>query len=151
MFNQVTLIGNLGADPEHRQTQGGNEVCNLRIATTERYKDKRSGNNVVNTEWHQVVIWGTLAAIAAKYLHKGSMCMVQGQIKTRHFQDQSGGDRYATEIVLSGPQAILKFMPRGEGGGQRQQARQESTSQRTIENERVFSGSEDDSYDDIPF
>lgn len=122
MLNRVDLIGNLGADPESRAMGSGGDVVNLRIATSERWKDK-DGNPQERTEWHSVSIFGEgLTRVAKSYLRKGSKCFVSGQLRTRKWQDQSGADRYSTEVVLSGPNAILRLLdPKdsssGGGGG----------------------------------
>lgn len=99
--NKVILVGNLGRDPEIRTFQNGGRICNLRIATSENWKDKQSGERKERTEWHQVGILNEqLANIAERYLRKGSKVYIEGQLETRKWQDQSGADRYSTEIVL---------------------------------------------------
>ena len=99
-LNKVQLIGRLGADPEGRSLNNGGEVVNLRIATSEQWKD-RDGNKQERTEWHQVVIFNEgLGKVAKSYLRKGSQCFIEGQLQTRKWTDQSGNDRYSTEIVL---------------------------------------------------
>ncbi|MGL1834208.1 single-stranded DNA-binding protein [Rhodocyclaceae bacterium SMB388] len=97
-LNKVILIGNLGADPETRYAPSGDAICNLRIATTETWKDKSSGERREATEWHRVVFFGRLAEIAAQYLRKGSQIYVEGRLQTRKWQDKEGQDRYTTEI-----------------------------------------------------
>ncbi|MCY1201698.1 Single-stranded DNA-binding protein [compost metagenome] len=97
--NKVILVGNLGADPEVRYMPSGDAVANLRIATTDRYKDKQSGEMKEATEWHRVSMFGKLAEIAGQYLRKGSSVYIEGRIRTRKWQDQSGQDKYSTEIV----------------------------------------------------
>lgn len=104
-MNRVTLFGNVGADPEIRRTQNGTIVANVRLATSERWKD-RDGNRQERTEWHTLVIWGGqngdgLAGVVEKYVSKGSKLLVEGKITTRKWQDQEGNDRYTTEIVVS--------------------------------------------------
>ena len=102
-INKVILVGNLGADPEVRATQNGSEVCNLRIATSESWKDRSTGERREKTEWHRVVIFNdNLTRIAKEYLRKGSKVYIEGQLQTRKWQDQSGQDRYSTEVVLQG-------------------------------------------------
>ena len=99
--NKVILIGNLGADPEVRQTQDGRPIVYLRVATTESWRDKSSGERRERTEWHRVVIFNeNLARVAEQYLKKGSKVYIEGQLQTRKWQDQSGQDRYSTEVVL---------------------------------------------------
>ncbi|CBW76107.1 Single-strand DNA binding protein [Mycetohabitans rhizoxinica HKI 454] len=113
--NKVILVGNLGADPETRYLPSGDAVTNIRLATTDRYKDKASGEFKELTEWHRVVFFGRLAEIAAEYLKKGSPVYVEGRIRTRKWQDQSGQDRYSTEIVADSMQ--LLGGRGGSGGG----------------------------------
>ena len=99
--NKVILVGNLGADPEVRTFQNGGKVCNLRIATSENWKDRNTGERRERTEWHTVAIFSEpLARIAEQYLRKGSKVYLEGQLETRKWQDQSGNDRYSTEVVL---------------------------------------------------
>ena len=126
-LNRVQLIGNLGADPEMRNTQDGRVIGNLRLATTDKWKDKNTGERKERTEWHRVVIFNEgLAKIAETYLRKGSKVFVEGKLKTRKWQDQSGADRYSTEVVLenfSGNLLMLdgKKDDQGGGGGSQQQ------------------------------
>ncbi len=116
--NKVILVGNLGADPESRSFANGGEVVNLRVATSETWKD-RDGNRQEKTEWHQVAIFNeNLGRVAKSYLKKGSKVYLEGQIQTRKWQDQSGADRYSTEIVLQKFRGELVLLDaRGEGGG----------------------------------
>lgn len=111
--NKVILVGNLGADPELRSFSDGSSVCNLRIATTDTWKDKRSGEKRESTEWHRVVLYRGLAEIAGKYLRKGSQVYVEGRIRTRKWQDKNGADRYATEIEA----AELTMLGSKQGSG----------------------------------
>jgi single-strand DNA-binding protein len=111
-INKVILIGNLGADPETRSMPSGMNVSNLRIATSESWKDKQSGEQKERTEWHSVVLFGRLGEIAAEYLRKGSQVYIEGSLRTRKWQDKEGRDRYTTEIVASEMQ-----MMGGRGGG----------------------------------
>ncbi len=97
MLNKVMLIGNLGADPETRFTQDGTCVCNLRLATTEKFKN-RAGEQQEKTEWHRVVLWGRLGEIANQYLKKGARVYIEGKIETRKWQDRDGNDKYTTEV-----------------------------------------------------
>lgn len=116
-LNKVMLIGNLGQDPEVRSFQNGGKVCNLRIATTESWKDQ-SGQKQERTEWHTVAIFSEgLVSVAERFLRKGSKVFVEGQLQTRKWQDQSGNDRYSTEIVLRGFNGTLTMLD-GPGGGQ---------------------------------
>lgn len=117
-LNKVMLIGNLGADPEIRSFQNGGRVCNLRIATSENWKD-RDGNRQERTEWHNVAIFSDgLINVCENYLRKGSKVYVEGQLQTRKWQDQQGNDRYSTEVVLRGFNGTLTMLDgRGDGGG----------------------------------
>jgi single-strand DNA-binding protein len=117
--NKVILIGNLGRDPEVRSFQNGGKVVNLRIATSETWRDKQSGERKERTEWHSVAIFNEpLAKIAEQYLRKGSTVYIEGQLETRKWQDQSGQERYTTEIVLRPYKGELTLLGgRGEGGG----------------------------------
>ncbi len=117
--NKVILIGNLGRDPEVRSFQNGGKVCNLRIATSETWKDRNTGERRERTEWHSVAIFNEgLVRVAEQYLRKGSKVYIEGQLQTRKWQDQSGNDRYSTEVVLQGFGSTLTMLDgRGEGGG----------------------------------
>ena len=116
--NKVILVGNLGADPEVKSFQNGGKVCNLRIATSESWKDRMSGERKERTEWHSVSIFSEgLAGVAERFLRKGSKVYVEGQLRTRKWQDQSGNDRYTTEVVLQGPGAVLTMLDGAPGGG----------------------------------
>jgi single-strand DNA-binding protein len=109
--NKVILVGNLGADPESRSFNNGGKVVNLRIATSESWKDKNSGERKEKTEWHTVAIFSEgLAGVAEKYLRKGSKVYLEGALQTRKWQDQSGADRYSTEVVLQGFNAVLVLL-----------------------------------------
>ena len=100
-LNKVQLIGRLGADPETRYMPNGSAVTNVRIATSETWKDKQTGDKQERTEWHSVAFFGRLAEVAAEYLRKGSQCYVEGKLRTRKWQDRDGNDRYTTEIVAN--------------------------------------------------
>ncbi|MCI5049450.1 MAG: single-stranded DNA-binding protein [Rickettsiales bacterium] len=116
-INKVILVGNLGADPEIRATQDGRELANLSIATSDSWKDKNSGERREKTEWHRVVIFNDgLVNIAKNYLRKGSKVYLEGQLQTRKWQDQSGADRYSTEVVLQGYNSNLTMLD-GKSGG----------------------------------
>jgi single-strand DNA-binding protein len=120
--NKVILIGNLGADPEIRSFQNGGRVANLRVATSQSWKDKQSGERREATEWHTVAIHGDgLVGVAERFLRKGSKVYLEGQLRTRKWQDQSGNDRYSTEVVLSGPGSALTMLdgPQGENHSNR--------------------------------
>lgn len=118
-LNRVSLIGHLGADPEMRRTTSGAKVANIRLATSDTWKDKQSGERKEATEWHTIVIFGQpdqdgLAGIAEKYCRKGSKVFVEGKMRTRKWQDQSGADRWTTEVHLSGFGAQLLLLDRAE-------------------------------------
>ena len=115
--NKVILIGNLGADPEVRYTTSGGAVANLRLATSESWKDKQTGENREQTEWHRVVMFGRLGEIAGEYLKKGSKIYIEGRIQTRKWQDRDGNDRYTTEIVSNEMQMLDGRGESGGGGG----------------------------------
>ena len=118
--NKVILVGNLGADPEVKSFSNGGRICNLRIATSENWTDRASGERKERTEWHSVVIRSDgLIGIAERYLRKGKKIYIEGSLQTRKWQDQNGQDRYSTEVVLSGPGAVMTMLDGGpgEGGG----------------------------------
>src|SRR5690554_8130135 len=117
--NKVILVGNLGADPEVRNLPSGGKVVNLSIATSENWKDKNTGERREKTEWHRVVIFSEgLARVAESYLKKGSKVYIEGQLQTRKWQDQSGADKYSTEIVLQGFNSNMTMLDgRGDGEG----------------------------------
>ena len=145
--NKVILIGNLGQDPETRTTPGGTTVTNIRIATSESWKDKTSGEMKEQTEWHGIVLWNRLGEIAAEYLKKGSQVYIEGRLQTRKWQDKQGNDRYTTEIVASEMQMLG-----GRGGGSTQETRdtREGVS-RGSAGAPAPAGSPPDFDDDIPF
>ena len=116
--NKVILVGNLGADPEIRSMQDGRPVANLRVATSESWRDKASGERRERTEWHRVVIFNEgLCRIAEQYLRKGSKVYLEGQLQTRKWEDQSGQERYSTEVVLQGFNSALTMLDSRNGGG----------------------------------
>ena len=116
--NKVILIGNLGRDPEVRSFQNGGKVCNLRIATSATWKDKNTGERREKTEWHSVAVFQEgLVRIAEQYLRKGSKVYIEGQLQTRKWQDQSGQDKYSTEVVLQGYGGTLTMLDGRDGGG----------------------------------
>jgi len=143
--NKVILIGNLGRDPEVRTFQNGNKVCNLSIATSEKWRDKNSGERKERTEWHSVAIFSEpLAKVAEQYLRKGSKVYIEGQLETRKWQDQSGNDKYSTEVVLRPYSSTLTMLDGGSnddsGGGygapQQQQSQQQPS--RDLDDEIPF-------------
>ena len=156
--NKVILLGNLGADPETRYTAGGSAVTNIRMATTDTWRDRQSGEQQERTEWHRIVFFGRLAEIAAEYLRKGSQCYVEGQIRTNKWQGQDGQDRYTTEIIASNMQ-LLGGRGGGAGGAAPARGRDEGSgsawpaggSSAGAPSPASRSGPSDDFDDDIPF
>jgi single-strand DNA-binding protein len=117
--NKVILIGNLGADPEVRRTQDGKPIVNLRVATSDTWRDKATGERRERTEWHRVVIFSEgLAKVAEQYLKKGSKVYLEGALQTRKWQDQSGQDRYSTEVVLQGFNSVLTMLDKAGVGAE---------------------------------
>lgn len=117
-LNKVMLIGNLGADPEIRSFQNGGKVANLRIATSETWKDRNTGERQERTEWHNVAIFSEgLVGVVERFLKKGSKVYIEGQLQTRKWQDQSGQDRYTTEVVIRGMNGTLTMLDGASGGG----------------------------------
>jgi len=145
--NKVILVGNLGQDPQSRAMPSGKSVVNLRIATTDQWRDKATGENKENTEWHNVVMFDRLAEIAAEYLRKGSQVYIEGKLRTRKWQDREGQDRYTTEIVANEMQMLGG---RGGGGGYDRStpAREEAPAG---EGRSGSGGGAEDFDDDIPF
>jgi single-strand DNA-binding protein len=149
-INKVILIGNLGADPETRAMPSGTTVANLRIATSESWKDRQSGEQQERTEWHRVALFGRLAEVAAEYLRKGSQVYIEGSLRTRKWQDKQGNERYSTEIVASDMQMLGgraggagAGMPSGESGRERSDFPEAPASAPSAEREEFD--------DDIPF
>jgi single-strand DNA-binding protein len=140
--NRVMLIGHLGRDPETRTFANGNKVVNLRLATSETWKDKASGERKERTEWHQVAIFNDgIAGVAEKYLRKGSKVYIEGQLETRKWQDQSGADRYSTEIVLrayGGTLALLDGRPTGGDARDEAPPRQQAPAAPELDDEIPF-------------
>ncbi len=151
-INKVILVGNLGQDPQTRAMPSGKTVVNLRIATTDQWRDKQTGESKENTEWHTVVMFDRLAEIAAEYLRKGSQVYVEGRLRTRKWQDKEGQDRYSTEVVANEMQMLGG---RGGGGGgsfERESApRSGGSSTGGSTSGGAAGGSRDDFDDDIPF
>lgn len=121
--NKVIILGNLGQDPEVRYSQGGTAFCNITIATSEEWRDKQSGEKKSKVEWHRIVFSGKLAEIAGEYLKKGSQVYVEGKLETRKWTDQSGQDKYTTEIVVDGFSGVMQMIgsaPQSQGQQQQQ-------------------------------
>ncbi len=155
-YNCVTLVGNLGADPEIKSFQNGGKICNLRIATSEAWRDKTSGERKERTDWHSVVIQNEgLAGVAERFLRKGSKVLLVGRLQTRKWQDQSGQDRYSTEVVIGfgGTLTMLDGKRDGQSGGQETTTtyygKQTGGTDAPIEPQRGSFA--DDLNDDIPF
>ena len=146
-INKVILIGNLGADPETRYMPSGGAVTNLRLATSENWKDKNTGDMQERTEWHRVALFGRLAEVAAEYLRKGSKVYIEGSLRTRKWQDKEGKDRYTTEIVAAEMQMLDS---RGAGGGGSAPQASESSSGSWQKQETVTENAGEFD-DDIPF
>jgi single-strand DNA-binding protein len=156
--NKVIIVGNLGADPETRYTPGGDAVTNIRVATTDKWKDKASGEMKEATEWHRIAFFGRLAEVAGEYLKKGSQVYVEGSLRTRKWQDKDGQDRYSTDIRADVMQMLGRRegggaprdegMPRGEGAPRGGEARAGGEAKPA---QKKPAGKFDDMEDDIPF
>lgn len=152
--NKVILVGNLGKDPEVRYTPDGKAIANLTLATSESWKDRNTGQQQEKTEWHRVVIFGKLAEIAGEYLRKGSQVYFEGKLQTRKWTDQSGNDKYTTEVVIDINGQMQMLGGRSGGGetsydsGQGRPQQQQKPAQKP---EPASSGFDDDFDDDIPF
>ena len=157
--NKAIILGTLGKDPDVKYTASGSAIVNVSVATNESWKDKNTGENVEKTEWHRIVMFGKLAEVAAQYLKKGSQVYFEGKIQTRKWQDQSGQDRYSTEIVIDGFQGQMQMLGgRADASGgtssfnKPQQQRQQSQPQQAPAQTSQFDAPPaDDGFDDIPF
>jgi single-strand DNA-binding protein len=160
--NKVILVGNLGADPETRYLPSGDAVSNIRLATTDRYKDKASGEMKEATEWHRVSFFGRLAEVVSEYLKKGSSVYIEGRIRTRKYTDQAGVEKYSTEIVADQMQMLGGRLPadRSESSGDsfdsqdRQRSANRTPASRPVQNHAArvpAGGGFDEESDDIPF
>jgi len=153
--NKVILVGNLGADPETKYLPSGDAVTNIRVATTDRWKDKASGEMKEATEWHRIAFFGRLAEIAGEYLKKGSQVYVEGRIRTRKWQDKEGQDRYSTEIVADTMQMLGSRAgsgePRGESSFGQKSAEPKAAAAAAPGAAKKPAGKFDDMEDDIPF
>ena len=146
--NKVILVGNLGADPETRYQTSGDAITNIRVATTDKWKDKASGEMKEATEWHRVAFFGRLAEIAGEYLKKGSQVYIEGRIRTRKYQDKEGHERYSTEIIGDRMQMLGSRAGAGEARGEPRDAPAEAKSGPAPAKK---GGKFDDMEDDIPF
>lgn len=150
--NKVILIGNLGADPEIRRTQDGRPIANLRIATSESWRDKSTGERKEKTEWHRVVIFNEgLCKVAEQYVRKGAKVYIEGQLQTRKWTDQSGAEKYSTEVVLNGYGAVLTMLDGQQSGGDKQAAPKQSYGDVKGSKPRGAGPLVNDMNDDIPF
>jgi single-strand DNA-binding protein len=150
--NKVIIVGNLGADPETRYTPGGDAVTNIRVATTDKWKDKTSGEMKEATEWHRIAFFGRLAEVAGEYLKKGSQVYVEGSLRTRKWQDKDGQDRYSTDIRGD----VMQMLGRREGGGApREEGAPRGGEAKALGEakpaQKKPAGKFDDMEDDIPF
>jgi single-strand DNA-binding protein len=146
--NKVILVGNLGKDPEVRNMPNGNIVANITLATTESWKDKQSGEQQEKTEWHRIVMFRRLGEIAGEYLKKGSQVYIEGKLQTRKWQDNSGNERYTTEIVASEMQMLGG---RGGGEGVKLSSGSAPTQAASTQSAPTAVAADDDPYDDVPF
>ncbi len=150
-INKVILIGNLGQDPETRAMPSGSSVTNLRIATSESWKDKQSGEMKERTEWHSVAMFGRLAEIAGEYLRKGSQVYIEGSLRTRKWQDKQGNDRYTTEIIANDMQMLGSRGGGGAASGGQGGGRSRGGDDEYAQSPVTSSTEKDDFDDDIPF
>ena len=153
-INKVILVGNLGAKPELKYSQSGNAMTSLSVATSESWTDKNTGQKQEKTEWHRVSLFGKLAEIAGQYLDKGSKVYVEGKLQTRKWQDQSGQDRYTTEVVVSGFNGTLQMLDRQQGAmgeGAPQQAAPTAPQAQTPTQDPITPVDNTGFDDDIPF
>lgn len=147
--NKICLLGNLGADPEVKSFQNGGKLANLRLATSESWKDRTSGERQERTEWHSVTILAEgLVGVVERYLKKGSKVYLEGSSRTRKWQDQAGHDRWTTEVVLNGPRAVLVMLDGNRGVGEAQQSAHPEEGQ---QGEAPRGSIRDELDDDIPF
>lgn len=152
--NKVILVGNLGQDPEVRYTPSGSALANITLATSESWRDKQTGESKEVTEWHRVVLFGKLAEVAGEYLRKGSQVYIEGQLRTRKWQDQSGQDRYTTEVTVNVGGTMQMLGGKQEGGqGNRPQPNQQQRPQQQSGPSTPPANNEPpmDFDDDIPF
>ena len=153
-INKVILVGNLGAKPEIKYASNGNAISNLSVATSESWTDKNTGQKQERTEWHRVSLFGKVAEIAGQYLDKGSKVYVEGKLQTRKWQDQSGQDRYTTEVVISGFSGTLQMLDRRDDSNSPMQLQPQSTpqpAQNAQQAPSITPVAQDEFEDDIPF
>ncbi|MBH04980.1 MAG: single-stranded DNA-binding protein [Phycisphaeraceae bacterium] len=147
--NKVILVGNLGNDPEIRYMPNGGAVANITVATSETWRDKATGEQREKTEWHRVALYGKLAEVAGEYLRKGSQVYIEGKLETRKWQDQSGQDRYTTEVVVQGFNGVMQML--GGRGGQGQQQGGWGQPQQPQQAQPQYNEPPMDFDDDMPF
>ncbi len=153
-INKVILVGNLGAKPEIKYASNGNAISNLSVATSESWTDKNTGQKQERTEWHRVSLFGKVAEIAGQYLDKGSKVYVEGKLQTRKWQDQSGQDRYTTEVVISGFSGTLQMLDRRDDSNSPMQPQSQPQSQPAQNGQQaptITPVAQDEFEDDIPF
>jgi single-strand DNA-binding protein len=151
-INKVILVGNLGAKPEIKYASNGNAISNLSVATSESWTDKNTGQKQERTEWHRVSLFGKVAEIAGQYLDKGSKVYVEGKLQTRKWQDQSGQDRYTTEVVISGFSGTLQMLDRRDDSNSPMQSQAQSQpAQNGQQAPTITPVAQDEFEDDIPF
>lgn len=151
-INKVIIVGNLGNDPEVRYANNGSAIANISVATTDSWKDKNTGEQQEKTEWHRVVMFNRLGEIAGEYLKKGSQVYIEGRLQTRKWQDQSGQDRYTTEIVANEMQMLGSRGGADSGGGSYQAPQQSAPQAATPQKQAAQSSAPmNDFDDDIPF
>lgn len=149
-INKVILIGNLGQDPEIRYTSGGMAIATLSLATSESWRDKQTGEQKERTEWHRVVLVGKLAEVAGQYLKKGSQVYVEGKLQTRKWQDQSGQERYTTEVLVDSFTGVMQMLG-GNGGGKQQGASGQPRPTQQPAQSPAYTEPPIDYDDDLPF
>lgn len=149
--NKVILVGNLGADPETRYLPSGDAVTNIRLATTDRFKDKQSGEMKELTEWHRVGFFGKLAEVAGQYLRKGSQVYIEGKIRTRKWQDSNGQDKYSTEIVADSMQMLGGKQETAEPRQEQPQRQQQKPQQQPQQRQQAPTAGADFNDEDISF
>lgn len=151
-MNRVTLVGNVGKDPESKSFSNGGKVVNLSIATAETWKDKQTGEKKEKTEWHNVSVFQDgLTGIVEQYVRKGSRVLIEGKLQTRKWQDQSGNDRYSTEVVLQGPDARIILLDGKPAGDNARGSTREQSTQREAPDKGNTGAFADDLDDDVPF
>ena len=150
-INKVILVGNLGARPEVKYASNGNAISNLSVATSESWTDKSTGQKQEKTEWHRVSLFGKIAEIAGQYLDKGSKVYVEGKLQTRKWQDQSGQDRYTTEVIVSGFNGTLQMLDRRDSVNSEAPTQSTRPPESSQSAPKITPVAQDEFEDDIPF